>query len=76
MKRVEIVSYAKRDITYCFAGDKVYSGRKDDSRLDAVLNDGIGTEKELSFRKEILSSEERLPLGVLFLCLIPHLWII
>lgn len=65
MKRVEIVSYAKRDITYCFAGDKVYSGRKDDSRLDAVLNDEIGTEKELSFRKEILSTEERLPLGCL-----------
>lgn len=63
LQRIELVSYEKRDITFCFPDEKIYTGKKYHSRIDEILENGEWAENEFFFRKEIISEQEKMPVG-------------
>lgn len=63
IKRVELVSYAKKDITYCYPEGVVYPSRKNEQRFTDILDNRAWEENEFYFRKEIRSIEAQKPIG-------------
>ncbi|MDC7288984.1 histidine kinase [Blautia schinkii] len=63
IKRIELVSYKKKEITYCLPDAIFYPAKKDETRLNEILEGTAWEEDELYFRREIRSQESQEPLG-------------
>ncbi|MDO4274039.1 MAG: sensor histidine kinase [Eubacteriales bacterium] len=63
IKRVELVSYAKKEITYCYPEKTVYPYKKNEQRFKDILDNTAWEENEFYFRKEIRSTDTQKPIG-------------
>lgn len=63
IRRIELVSYDRNEITYCYPDGRVYPFKTDEKRLTDILLGKAWEENEFCFRREIRSGDTQKSLG-------------
>lgn len=63
IRRIELASYLRKEITYCYADGMVHPAKSADERLEQVLGGSPWKEDEFYFRKEVRNPDTQEALG-------------